>query len=320
VILMTLHAFRIFLLIASAALCLQAQTSQINGPVSGYVFDASARSLRPILGLPGASLFGDPLQFGFDVASAFVAPRQDAAFVVAADHTVHVFRFDAGAVSERNLDSLPPAPERVVFSPSGSAAALYAGGSIAIVKGLPDSPAVAGGMDLPSGTTLDSLAISDDGAVLLLSANQAVRFYSSFTDLGKLMDTSGAVLMAFAAGGHDAAIADPSGAGIVLFHDLAGSGDSRVLAAPDDAIAAASALAFSADGQRLLVASSAAQSVTTFDLAAGGRSAIACECTPKFLARMGSLFRLNDPGSEPLWLLDTRASDARLVFVPALAQ
>jgi len=317
---MTLRGFRMFVLIASTAWLLPAQTSQINGPVSGYVFDAAAHSLRPILGLPGASLFGDPLQFGFTVASAFVTPHQDAAFVVGADGTLHLFRIDAGAVTERNVESLPPAPQRVVFSPSGTAAAVFAGGSIAVVKGLPDTPGVAGGMDLPAGTPLDSLAISDDGAVLLLSANQAVRYFSSFTDLGKLMDTSGAVLMAFAGGGHDAAIADPSGVGIVLFHDLTGSGDSQVLAAADDTVGAASALTFAPDGKRLLVASSRAQSVTIFDLAAGGRSAIACDCSPKVLTRMGGLFRLNDLGSEPLWLLDTHASEARLVFVPALAQ
>jgi hypothetical protein len=39
--------------------------------------------------------------------------------------------------------------------------------------------------------------------------------------------------VAFAAGGHEAAVAD-AGAGVVLFHDLAGAGASRVIAPPDD--------------------------------------------------------------------------------------
>ncbi len=298
---------------------LPAQTGEIKGPVSGYVFDASTHSLRPILGIPGSSLLGDPLALGFDVASAFVAPRQDAAFVVAADGSLHAFGLNAGAAAERPVDSLPASPQKVVFSPSGSAAALLSGGSIAVVKGLPDSPAIAGGLDLPSGTEPDALAISDDGAVLLVSANQAVRYYGSFSDLGKLLDSAGSVLMAFAAGGHDAAIADPSGAGILLFHDLTGATTSEVLATSDDTIAGAAALAFSADGKRLLVASSPARSVTSFDLAADGRTAIPCECIPKVLSRMGDLFRLNELGAEPLWLLDPRPSEARVLFVPALA-
>ena len=68
-----------------------AQTSQISGPVTGYTFDAAARGLRPILGIPGASLLGDPLNFGFEVASVAVAPHQDAAFVTAGDQTFHLF-------------------------------------------------------------------------------------------------------------------------------------------------------------------------------------------------------------------------------------
>jgi hypothetical protein len=147
-----------------------------------------------------------------------------------------------------------------------------------------------------------------------------VRLFGSFADLGKLMDTAGPVLMAFAAGAHDAAVADPAGAGIMLFHDLTGAGDSQLLAALDDTIAASSALAFSSDGKSLLLASSTGQSVTTFDLAAGARNAIACSCAPTVLTRMGSVFRLTELGSDPLWLLDTRAPDARIVFVPALAQ
>ncbi|PWU07170.1 MAG: hypothetical protein C5B51_10585 [Terriglobia bacterium] len=315
-----LRVLRLSILIALPVLLIEAQPGRINGPVTGYVFDNSARALRPILGLPGASLVGDPLALGFDVATAFVAPRQDAAIVMAADRSLHVFRIDAGAVAERNLDSLPAGAERVVFSPSGTSAAIYAGGSLTVLKGLPDAPVISGGMDLRSGTVLDSLAISDDGKAVLISANGAVRLFGSFTDLGKLLDSSGGVLMAFASGGHDAAIADPSGAGIVLFHDLTGAGDSRVLATPDDAVSAFSDLAFTADGKRLLVASSRSQSILAFDLTAGGRSAIDCQCTPQSLARMGTFFRLNNLGNEPLWLLDARASEPRVWFVPALAQ
>jgi hypothetical protein len=35
---------------------------------------------------------------------------------------------------------------------------------------------------------------------------------------------------------------------------------------------------------------------------------------------MGSVFRLTELGSDPLWLLDTPSTGARIMFVPALAQ
>ncbi len=315
---MTLKMLRALVLTSLAGLLLQAQQSRVEGPVSGYVFDSSAPALRPIMGVPGASLFGAPLDFGFAISSAYAAPRQDAAFVMAADGSLHVFGLDRGVATERSVGNLISSPQSVVFSPSGTSAALYAGGSIQVVTGLPNSPAVSGGMDLPSGTVPDSLALSDDGSVMLVSANKAVRLYGSFADMGKVMDTAGPAILAFASGGHDAAIADPAGAGVVLFHDLTGAGNSQVLAATDDTISTSSALAFSADGTSLLLASSAARSVTAFDLAAGVRNAIACTCSPKTLVRMGNLFRLNELGRDPVWLLDPRSSESSIVFVPAL--
>jgi hypothetical protein len=309
------RSLRVIVLSAFAGLLLQAQENRITGPVSGYVFDPAAHALRPVLGLPGASLLGDGVQFSFDVKSAFMAPRQDAAFVVAADGSVHLFRIDPDGIREISLDGLA-LPERLVFSPSGTAAALYGGGSIEVVSGLPDKPGVSGGVDLRTGTQLDSMAISDDGKVLLVSADSSVRLFGSFTELSKLIDTAGNAFMAFTPGGHDAAVADPAGAGILLYHDLTGAGDSRVLAAPDDKLAALSGLAFAPDGKTLLT--TAGQSVTEFNLAGGDRTSLACSCAVQGLTRMGNTFRLNEIGGDPLWLLDTRTSERHLLFVPAL--
>jgi hypothetical protein len=54
-----------------------------------------------------------------------------------------------------------------------------------------------------------------------------------------------------------------------------------------------------------------------FDLAASSRSMIACDCTPTTLVPMGSLFRLSEFGSAPMWLFDAGAASPRIVFVPA---
>jgi hypothetical protein len=314
-----LMSARIFGLIPliSLPVFLPGQQSQIAGPVSGYVFDSSARGLRPILGIPGASLLGNPLDFGFEVASVSVAPRQDAAFVTGADGSFHLFRIQSGTPSEMTLNGMTGTPERVIFSPAGSAAALYAAGSIQVVSGLPDSPALAARLDLHALGIPNSLALSDDGAAVLASSGTLVELFGGAADLGKIADTGGSALVAFAAGGHDAAVADRAGAGLVLFRRLTGAMASQNVAPADDTIQAASALAFSGDGKLLLVANPAGQAVTTFDLVAGGRSDIACTCTPSTLTRMGDLFRLNEVGHDPLWLLDARPETAGVTFVPA---
>jgi hypothetical protein len=67
----------------------------------------------------------------------------------------------------------------------------------------------------------------------------------------------------------------------------------------------------------VLAASRAAKSVTIFDFAGGAATTLECDCAPTGVARLGSLFRLTDAGSGPVWLVDASASPARLVFVPA---
>jgi YVTN family beta-propeller protein len=106
---------------------------------------------------------------------------------------------------------------------------------------------------------------------------------------------------------------------VVLFRDVAGAATQSVLAPPGDSIAAPVGLAFSPDGRKLYVASSAARSVTVLDPATGERSAIACDCAPAGLVPMGNLLRLTEPGAGPLWLLDAGGGNPKMVFVPVAA-
>lgn len=88
-----------------------------------------------------------------------------------------------------------------------------------------------------------------------------------------------------------------------------------MVTAPNDTIQSATAVA--SDGHSLLVASPAGQTVTALDLADGTRTAIPCACAPTDLTAVGNLFRLNEFGGDPLWLLDTQQDPARIIFVPA---
>src|SRR5580704_10492824 len=82
---------------------LAAQQGSLSGPVAGFVFDGPGRALRPIQGVPGASLLGDPISFGIDVAAVYTAPRQDSAFVVGSDQSLHLFLLKNGVPTEVSL-------------------------------------------------------------------------------------------------------------------------------------------------------------------------------------------------------------------------
>jgi len=298
-----------------------AQQGSIGGPVAGYVFDRQSQALRVIHGIPGASLIGEPVDFGTVISSAWVAPKLDAALVVTAEGVGRLFRIDGGKATERTVEGMV-APERAVFSPSGTALALVTPGSVRIIKGLPDAPVVAGTVELPQDRVAATVAkagakrqrpgggpvaVSDDGAYLLYGSGGAIELLGIAGDSRKLTDAAVGALPAFAPGGHDAAIVD--GQAVALFRDAAGAATVRHL----PGIGAAKGVAFSPDGRRLFVAGA---SVVTVDVATGDRSEIACGCRPTGLARMGNAFRLNELGTEPLWLLDASA-DPKVVFVPA---
>jgi DNA-binding beta-propeller fold protein YncE len=335
-----LHASAIIGLVCVGTSLVRGQQGSIAGPLSGFTFDNSARVLRPIRGIPGASLIGDPIQFGFDLASASVSPSLNSVVVVSAVSAVnakadmHVFQLNNGTPVERTVDGLAVA-QRVVFSPSGTAAALFANGSLQVLKGLPDAPVIAATIPLGtdrtaqfsaaivSGTgrrtrrlTDEPLAISDDGGYLLVVSGGAIRLIGTAGDNRKLMDAAAGAWAAFAPGNHDAAVLDAA-AGLVFFQDVADTAVERVLAGPDSRMPSPVGVAFSPDGQRLFVASAGAQAVAAFDVASGNRNMVACDCTPTGLVQMGGLFRLNEMGSEPLWLLDARTSEPRMIFVPA---
>jgi len=305
---------------------LLAQQGTLSGPVAGFVFDNSAHSLRPIRGVPGASLVGDPINFGLDAAAVWVAPRQDSAIVVGTDQSLHLFALNGGVPAEISLGGIAGPPERVIFSPSGTSAALMGATETRVLTGLPSAPELAGPIKVPGSISVvggrnrialaPSLALSDDGTYALTVAENSVMLLTPQGERRMLMAARSNALVAFAPASHDAAVIDTN-AGLTLIRDTAGAAGTQLLAAADDGLAGPVGIAFSPDGKTVYVASALSQSVAAFNLAAASRAAIACNCTPTTLAPMGNAFRLTELTAGPLWLLDANAATPRTVFVPA---
>lgn len=303
-------------MILAASGWLGAQQGTLSGPLAGFVFDSSARALRPIQGVPGASVVGDPIGFGFNVSSAWVAPGQDSAVVVGTDQSLHFFLLNGGNPAEVSLGGLSGVPESVVFSPSGTAAVLVAQGAGRVLSGLPNAPTLAGTVRVPA---TGALALSDDATYLLSVFGGTVRLLSVNGQNRRLIAAQESALVAFAAGNHDAAVIDSLN-GLTLIRDAAGTAGTQVLATPDNGLANPVGIAFSRDESNLYVASAGAQSVAAFNLAGASRTAVSCACTPTTLVPMSNLFRLTDLTAAPLWLFDGQAATPRTVFVPARAE
>lgn len=310
---------RILSLFAATGAFAWAQPGSLAGPSAGYVFDPAAKAVRQIRGIPGASTMGRPVDFGMAIAGVTISGGGDFAAATAADGTLHLFRLADGAAKEVTAANAMSAPSRMVFSPSGTALVLYSAGNVQILTGLPDSIAVGAAQPLPAQQTTDvaaaartrtgagALAVSDDGKYLLAARGSSVWVASLAGSERILMQTAGAVTVAFAPDGHDAAVV--SGGTLSVFRDIAGASTRQ-----DFPNASTGGVAFSTDGSKVVMAG--LRGVTVLNRVTGEASQAPCDCRIGGLSAMGTLFRLNDPGTEPLWLVDPAGTEPRMVFVP----
>jgi hypothetical protein len=298
-----------------------AQPGAVSGPGAGLVFDPAAQALRPIRGVPGSATFGDPIDAGYKLSAAWLSPSQDSAFTRDSGGALHFFAIGAAGLAEFPLAAVSLSPQRIIFSPTGSSAALYSDGQVQIITGLPSSPKVADAFLLGHGArnarpSVSSMTLTDDGAYLLFSAGGSIQLANASEGSRVLTSAGFGAAVAFAPNSRDAAIAAP-GTGALILHDVANTAVPQPLAADDAAFAQIAGIAFEPTGRRVFIASASSSSVVSLDAATGTRSDYTCSFRPTGLTRMGTAFRLNEFSSGPLWLLDQNSSTPRVVFVPA---
>jgi hypothetical protein len=294
----------------------QAQDSSVGVPVLGYAFDASASAIRPLRGLPGAALLGDPLDLGFSASSAVIAPEQSFALAVSQDGQARVVSLGA-KTTVSVLDGAMTSPERMLFSPSGAAALLLAGNRAQIVTGLPGSPSV---KDIDLSTMegmIGSAALTDDGKLLLLAEttrNSIWLFHSDGSSTMLPVDAPRAVL-AFRRGTHDAAAITQTG-DLYQLQNLDDAPAVRTMLPGSDATAEAAGLWVSTDGAQVYAASTGG-TITTVDLASGAARSVSCQCAPSGIQSLRpGMYRLTDVSAKPVMVLDTSAATPQVWFVP----
>src|SRR5438552_1897232 len=83
----------------------QSAPAGLRGPVIGYVFDATMQAIRPINGIPGSSVLGEPLTLPFPVAAAAFSPLGDFALAISdsGDQPAYVLR---NLGSANNIESI----------------------------------------------------------------------------------------------------------------------------------------------------------------------------------------------------------------------
>jgi len=274
--------------------------AQVTGPIMGYLPDGG--TLRTMSGIPPAGSVGTAITPRGAFSRIEVSPDQTQALGIAAD-TGALMLYTIGSGASVAVQGVASAPDRIVFSPSGTAAGLWNSSTrhFQLLNSVSATPAI---HDIDFSFTLSdptSVAVSDDGQWM------AAAWPFSLYAVGPsgyviLLPVSGAAeAVCFFHGRNDVAAITANQ--VILVTDIAGAVAPNVIwSKPDDPppadpattppVQVAVGLATSFDNRYLSVAGNLG-ALSTFDLAAGTSVGLNCVCSPASLYGMGgSLFRL----------------------------
>jgi DNA-binding beta-propeller fold protein YncE len=315
-----MNARKFWFAIASPMLPLLVAGTLIDGPRLGVVFDSAQKALRPILGIPGAATLGQPVGGGLGLRK--IAISQSFVLATQGEHNqVVVLSLTQTPLTAVVVPGADRGPDELVLSAGGQAAVLYykkERNLIQVLSGLPASPKVSAELYLSAGQSPSALAVSDDGKTVLAGAGSKVVLVTGtgevpvFSELGSVAAiTSPVAGTAFIAdGGHNQ---------IYRVRGLGGNMETDVVAGSKQGISSPVAVAVSHDGSRAFVANSKSETISIIELEGQvSVTKIACGCTPTGLSLLsgGDVFRLTEPSSRPMWVMDASAREARVLFVP----
>ncbi len=295
-----------------ALVSLGAET-RITGPTSGFIFQRSSQTIRPIVGVPGSAHLGASTVEGFENASvsplgiSALATRQGALYLLRG--------FQTGQPETILIDNAIQAISRFAWSPDGESAAVYSADSrqAQIIRNLP-SPVLEDPIDL-AGVEGAVSALVFDGKRLLIGG--ASVYVADPSGLRRLIAEIEPGVMTL--GGGDVYIADQKRNQIWLLHDYAGAATPMLFADERSGISTPTGIRISANGRHLLVANAGSRSVDALDIATRGAiKHIELEFAPGRMEAIGTgrLSLLNFGGEgEPLYVLDS-GDDLAVYFVP----
>ena len=288
----------------------------VRGPVVGLVYDAGSHSIRPINGILGAAMLGNPLVSGLDWAD--VAPNGKSAIAFASGQLQFISGLD-GNPTRVSVAQMGSCCDLSGWSPDSTAVALYTGASrqLAVVSGLNGSATV-------SRTDLSAFT----GAVTFVLIDSEVRVFLGIEGNGSgvyMLDRNGLPRLVARLDhphtggllGARTAIAD---AGThKLFELRAGRGSDGVNLIADLSDNANDPVGLGSWSSRFFVADRSSNSVLVFDQASGQLMAtLPVDIPPTGMKPLapGSLFLLGGGGTGPFYILDARGAGT-IYFVPA---
>lgn len=317
---------RLFLLVFGGIAAISPQT-RVTGPLLGYIFDGPGLALRPILGMPGAADFGNPLPSASGVTFASISLRQNIA-VVNNGSWQAIQLSHAGAGTTTNLPQGLPSTAQVALSEDGTSVLFYdaPNNALTVVTGINSSPT---GRIVPLDAlpgVINAMAVADDGSLLLSSAIPAggeALFWvgpdSSSIQLTTLQSTAS---ISLSSDGSSAMIVDRGANRIYQIQNPGASASITLLASDADGVS--NPVGAAIGNNQLWIANAGASSVLGINTNSRVTVSLPCGFNLTRLIPLagGKAFRLNDLdgiNTAPVWILDTSDGAApQITFIPAI--
>ncbi len=306
-------------LVAVAPLA-HASTLSLDAPVLGFVIDSDTGGVHRIDGFLGSSRLSDPIDLGYPVARASIAPGQRLAIVQNDEGQFLLVDLRATPPTSSVLDGAMEGADGVMFGPAGLVAALYARdtGLFQLVDGIGGTPSVGAENDTLEGLGgFSRFALSDSGAVLVATSGPAGALYLTPRDgqPGRVGGVGEATGLAFLRGSDDAVVADRDANEVMLL----GPTGPRTIATANDGLNGPYLAAATADGDFAVVA--VPGGVASIPLDGGPVSHSHCGCAPTALDALsgGNVFRLTTDLHAPVQAVEV-GREPRVRFIPALAK
>jgi hypothetical protein len=290
-----------------------------NGPQLGYFWNAADSTLRPVMGIPGASQIGASVVPAGMYTAGAASSASAVALLQQSDGSLDAMTLPSGTPTHVSAATTTGALIR--FSPSGNSALVFTPGasSVVLVSGLTATPSAS---SVTTPFAIQEAALGDSGSFAIATGSaagasiQIVAANGTPTAVGSVGKLGG---LAFASG-DGLLFADASVNTLTLIRNASTSPTTAQV--PTAALLMTPAgLGVSPNGQWVLVANSADPSTVRVDLTAQNAPLkIACNCTPALVATVAgtATFRVTAPGNGPIWAVDAGASTPRSFFIPAL--
>ncbi len=300
------------------------QSPVFGGLVAGFIYSHDSQTIRPLLGIPGATYIASPVLSSVDWAS--VAPDGKWAFIARSGRNLFVQGLAQSAPVETPADGLVQSVDRVLWNRDGSFALLYSSSACQLQRvSLSDAGVSADPpMDLSSWGRPTALAIDPTGQQIAFGiTGSGLYLFKAGQSPALLSSMAQPVALAFDDTGHRLYAADLDQQQIVAFDSGSGPVGFASIAQADGSTLNPVGLAVSGGGSYLLLADSATRAVRVYETASQNLvNTIALDFVPTRLDALstGPTFLLNgDNTNEWLLVLDARRVPA-VYFVPASHQ